>query len=318
VLVLCVAQVTNTGRVTANFSLPQAVANDRNAQIKSGRGFPVLNPWMVYYGSSKDVDLDQLAIKFRIMIIDADPHLGAFSATQIEQLKRNKQNRVLSYLNIGACENFRSYWKDDIAKPGSKKKFKSCRNTKAELGQYPDFPEEVRMNPANKDYQELILDYVSVQLQQQQVDGFFFDNMDIIEDEKLCNANCRNGGLGLVQKLRAKYPSLLFVMNGASGKFTLTGHVGNVAFPTLIDGIVRESVYKPTYDSSGEAELLAWEALRLMPGQQQFFIGTLDFVGDCGNENQAKEAYASSRAKGFSPYASDSTAGLKVICDWKF
>lgn len=317
-LVLCLVQSSNNQCISANFFRPQAVANHSTVEVKPDRGFPVLGPWMVYYGSSKNLNLDQLAQKFRIIIIDADPHLGAFSASQIDKLRANKQNRVLSYLNIGACENFRSYWKEDIVKPNSKNVFKSCKSSNATLGPYNGFNDEVWMNPANTDYQELILDYVSVQLQDQHVDGFFFDNLGIIENQELCDAACQKGGLELVYKLRAKYPSLLFVMNGASGKTTQTGHVGDVLFSTLIDGIIRESVYKPKYDSWGEAELLAWQALKPAPGQQQFFIGTLDFVGDCSKAKKAKEAYALSRAKGFSPYASDSTAGLKVVCDWKF
>ena len=54
--------------------------------------------------------LDKVAAMFRIINIDADPSMSNFTPAEIAQLRAGGANRVTSYLNIGSCENFRSYW----------------------------------------------------------------------------------------------------------------------------------------------------------------------------------------------------------------
>jgi endo-alpha-1,4-polygalactosaminidase (GH114 family) len=51
-----------------------------------------------------------MAATFRNPDIDADPGLRNFSATQVKQLQNRGANKVLSDLNLGSCEKFRSYW----------------------------------------------------------------------------------------------------------------------------------------------------------------------------------------------------------------
>jgi cysteinyl-tRNA synthetase len=51
-----------------------------------------------------------MAATFRILDIDADPGLLNFSAAQVKQLQNGGANKVLSDLNLGSCEKFRSYW----------------------------------------------------------------------------------------------------------------------------------------------------------------------------------------------------------------
>ena len=257
---------------------------------------------------------------YRIMDIDADPDLGGFSTTQIQQLKNGGKNKVLSYFNIGSCENFRGYW---ASVPAG---FLSCSaNKAAQLGTYSGYSDEVWMNPGNADYQRLVLDYIAPRLVARGVDGFYFDNMEIVEhgtDTKNgpCDAKCSQGGLDLIAKLRDKYPDMLFVMQNATSDRTrlgkATGAAGTVAFPTLLDGIAHEEVYKPRYDSYAEDELVKWSLLNLTPGGRKFWIGTLDYAGSCTNTTEAKSAYQSSRARGFSPSVSDASAGQQKVCYW--
>jgi cysteinyl-tRNA synthetase len=89
-----------------------------------------------------------------------------------------------------------------------------------------------------------------------------------------------------------------------------------VAFPSLLDGIAHEEVYKPTYDSDVEAELVNWSGMNLTPGGRKFWIGTLDYVNSCTNTTAAESAFQSSRARGFSPSVSDSSAGQQTVCYW--
>lgn len=246
--------------------------------------------------------------------------MGNFSPTQIKQLQNGGQNKVLSYFNLGSCENFRGYWN---SVPSG---FVSCSaNKAAQLGTYSGYSDEVWMNPSNPDYQHLVLDYIAPRLVAQGVDGFYFDNMEIVEhgtntSNGPCDATCSQGGLDLIAKLRDKYPNLLFVMQNATSDKTrlgkATGASGTVAYPSLLDGIAHEEVYKPTYDSDAENELVQWSLMNLAPGGQKFFIGTLDYVGSCGNTTDAASAFQSSRARGFSPSVSDSSAGQQTVCYW--
>jgi cysteinyl-tRNA synthetase len=242
--------------------------------------------------------------------------LANFSPSQITQLKAGGQNRVISYFNVGSCENFRGYWSTVPAG------FKSCNaNAAAKLGAYAGFPNEQWMNPSNADYQHLIVDHVAARLASTGVDGFFLDNLELAEHSPgaangPCDAACKQGALDLVGKLRAKFPDLLFVMQNASGNELRLGVTGGVAFPTLLDGLSHEDVYLPTYQPAVETEIAGWRALGLNPGGRPFWIGTEDYVGNCQNTVAAAGVFAKSKGKGFSPYATDDTGGQRVVCYW--
>ncbi len=286
----------------------------------ASRGFPDAGPWASFYGTASSIDTAKMAATFRIMNIDADPDMGNFTATQIKQLQNGGANKVLSYLNLGSCESFRGYWS---SVPTG---FVSCSANKiAQLGTYSGYSNEVWMNVGDADYQNLVINYIVPRLVAQGVNGFYFDNMEIVEHgtnttNGPCDAQCSQGGLNLIAKLRDKYPNMLFVMGNATGNTTRLGNAtsasGTVAFPTLLDGIAHEEVYKPTYDSSVEAELVKWSGMNLTPGGRKFWIATLDFVSTCINTTDAQSAFQSSRSRGFSPSVSDSSAGLQTVCYW--
>ena len=286
----------------------------------AGRGFPSAGPWASFYGSADAIDLPKMAATFRIMDIDADPDMGNFSVNQIKTLKNGGANKVLSYLNLGSCENFRGYW--STAPAG----FLSCAaNKAAQLGTYSGYSNEVWMNVGNAAYQNLVINYIVPRLVAQGVDGFYFDNMEIVEhgtntSNGPCDAQCSQGGLDLIAKLRDKYPSMLFVLQNATSDKTrlgrATGVSGTVAFPSLLDGIAHEEVYKPVRDTSAEAELVSWSGMNLMPGGRKFWIATLDYVSSCTNTTAAQSAFQSSRSRGFSPSVSDSSAGQQTVCYW--
>jgi cysteinyl-tRNA synthetase, unknown class len=286
--------------------------------VSSARGFPATAPWVSYYGAATAIDLAKVAATFRIINIDADPGVGNFTAQQIATLRAGGQNRVISYLNLGSCESFRTYWS---AAPAG---LVSCdANSAAKLGPYDGYPDETWMNPGNADYQNLILEHVAARIAALGVDGFFFDNLEIVEHgtnttNGPCDAACSQGGLDLVRKLRERFPDLLFVMQNATSDVTRLGMTGGVDYPSLLDGISHEEVYAPTMDATAESELVAWRALPLSPGGRQFFVGTEDYVGSCTSTAAAMTVYTASRAHGFSPYATDQSAGQMVICYWPF
>jgi cysteinyl-tRNA synthetase len=299
--------------------------NVTNTQLPASASVPVLDasrnfagaPWMSYYNTESAMgSASQAASTFRVMDLDLDPGIGNFTPADVEALKANGQNVVLSYLNVGSCESFRSYWSSVPAG------FVSCMaNTAAQAGTYQGYRNETWMNLSNPDYQHLIVDYVAPRLVAQGADGFYLDNMEMVEHGTAttngpCDAVCAQGGLDLVRMLRAKYPSLVIVMQNATSNVTRLGRTGGVAYPSLLDGIAHEEVYAPSYDASAERELLAWQSMKLMPNGHAFWIATLDYVGDCTQTAKAQAVFTRSRAHGFVPYVSDASAGQNVICYW--
>ncbi|WP_428852782.1 endo alpha-1,4 polygalactosaminidase [Imbroritus primus] len=282
----------------------------------SPRGIAVPGPWVAYYNTAGAADLPRMASTFRLMVLDLDPGLRNFSPAQVTQLKAGGNNRVLSYLNIGACEQFRSYW--STAPAG----IVSCNaNTSAKRGAYSGFPNEVWMSPGNADYQKLILEHVAPGLVAMGADGFYLDNMEIVQHSATasngpCDATCRQGGLDLIRKLREKYPDLTIVMQNALEDVTLQGMTGGVRFASLLDGVAGEGVFAPTYSAYNDNRLGLWRDVGFKPGGQAFWVGTLDYVGNCTDRTAANSVMATSSARGFSPYVSDSTHGLQDICYW--
>jgi cysteinyl-tRNA synthetase len=276
-------------------------------------------PWMSFYGDVSTIGSTvTVANTFRVMDVDLDPDTGNFSTSDVTALKAGGRNLVLSYLNIGSCENFRSYWSQVPAG------FVSCSaNTAAQAGSYQGYSDEKWMNPSNPAYQHLIVDYVAPRLVAQGADGFYLDNLEIVEhgtstSNGPCDATCAQGGLDLVRMLRAKYPSLVIVMQNATSNVTRLGQTGGVSFASLLDGIAHEEVYAPSYDATAEQQLLAWQAMNLTPDGHPFWIATLDYVGSCSATSAAQAVYARSRSHGFIPYASDSSGGQNVVCLWGF
>ncbi|MBX3192147.1 MAG: endo alpha-1,4 polygalactosaminidase [Labilithrix sp.] len=302
--------------VTAGESAPES-SRRLATTITSGVGFPQAGPWVSFYGSASQMgDLARVARTFRIINIDADPSANHFTDAQLQKLRAGGKNRVLSYMNVGACEHFRSYWST------SPPSLLSCAaNRAAQRGSYEGYPDETWMDPSNTDYQRLILEHVAPRLAAR-VDGFYLDNLEILEHAQLgnngpCGPQCRQGGLDLVRLLREKFPEHLIVMQNATSDVTRLGMTGGVAFPTLLDGIAHEEVYAPQYDATAEAQLVAWSELGLVSKSgRPFWIGIEDYAGNCKNEGAARAALTRARRRGFSPYVSDESGGQKVVCFW--
>ncbi len=282
------------------------------------RGFPAPAPWVSFYGESSQMgSLQAVADRFRVINLDADPGVGNFTPQELATLRAGGRNRVISYLNAGACEQWRDYW---TSVPAG---FVSCgANTAAQIGPYYGYPDETWMNPANAAYRQLIVGFVAPRLAAQGVDGFFLDNLELVEhgtqtSNGPCDAACSQGGLDLVWELRQAFPDKLIVMQNATSAVTRLGSTHGLAYASLLDGISHEEVFEPA-DPQAQAELAAWRALALKPGGRPFWIATEDYVGSCANTAAAQAAYAQSRLSGFSPYATDESAGQQVVCFWPF
>ena len=179
------------------------------------------------------------------------------------------------------------------------------------------------MNPGNAAYRRLLLEHVAPRLAATGIDGFFLDNLEIVEHgahdgEAPCDTTCVQGALMLVADLRHKFPDLVLIMQNATSSVTRAASVGGVSFASLLDGVSREEAYSARSDREAETELLAWKALGLTPNGRPFSITTEDYVGGCGQIARARRIYTRSRGRGFSPYAGISSANQDSVCFWPF
>jgi cysteinyl-tRNA synthetase len=287
-----------------------------HAQPGKGRAITEPGPWTTYYGASSAIDLAHVANTYRLIVIDADPGQRNFSADEIAQLRNGGRNRVLSYLNIGSCERFRTYWNSTgTALPG-------CGAIRsAQRGVYHGYPDEMWMDPSDPEYRRLILDHVAPRLAAQGIDGFYLDNMEIVEHGPRsangpCSATCSKGGLDLVRQLRQRYPNLTIVMQNAASAVTRDARVGGQPFPALLDGLAHESVFAPKHDVGADEHLAQWRVWQQEHPAHPFWIGTLDYIGNCDDKARAARVAARSRARGYHPAISDASAGQQRICHW--
>ena len=293
-----------------------ALSGSTNATIAAARNLPASPVWAVYYGTAAQTNLDQLASSFNVIVIEADPGTDTpnFTPAQITALKAHGA-KVLSYLNVGACETWRTYW---TTVPAG---FVSCRaNHSAQLGQYSGYSNEYWMNVGNAAYQNLIVNYVAPQLASTGVDGFMLDNFEIVghgknADEGPCDAKCAQGGLDLVAQLRTKFPNASIVLNAAPTS-VISGSSGGISFPMLVDGDFAEQVFLPSLDGSLLQTLQAWKRTEARLSRNTFFTGSLDYVHSCSATSNAQSGWNASVAAGLSP--SIATSALDRVCRWTF
>jgi len=283
----------------------------------SNRGFPDPGPWVSFYGSSQGLDLVKVAAAFRIINIDADPDTGNFTDAEIKTLKAGGKNRVISYMNVGACEDYRSYWSNDP--PGHL----SCQTTGALTTDYQGYPDEKWVNLSSSAYHDLIVNYVAPRLAARGVDGFFLDNMEVVEHgagaaEGPCDGSCAQGGLDLVWELRQKFPDHLIVMQNATSDVTRLGTTHGVPYPSVLDGVSHEEVYTMGADPGSLAEMLAWKKMGLTVNGRPFWLAAEDYVGACdaASKPEADAIYAQAQKDGLSEYVTDASGTQISPCFW--
>lgn len=113
--------------------------------------------YAVYLGASEE-DIDKFG-KYDEIVIDAQ----YFSKESIDKIKESG-SKVISYLNIGSIENFRSYYNDYVD---------------LTIGEYEHWEEERWVDVSSKRWQDFILNDLADQLIAKGVFGFFVDNVDV-------------------------------------------------------------------------------------------------------------------------------------------
>ena len=302
---------------------PDAARGDSAASDggpNSRRGFPIGSPWVSWYGTGASVDIAKVAATFRVINVDVDPAadgVGNLTDAQIQTLRAGGMNRVISYMNVGACESYRTYWSADP--PGHK----SCVNSGALTDAYQGYPNEKWANLSSAAYRDLIVNYVAPRLAARGVDGFFLDNMEVIEHGPApasgpCDAACAQGGLDLIWELRQKFPELLIVMQNATSDIARLGVTHGASYPSLLDGVSHEEVYTSGADPTSRAEMLAWKAMGLRAGNHPFWLAAEDYVGACSAQAKAaaNAVYAKAQTDGLNEYVTDASAAQSAPCFW--
>jgi uncharacterized protein (TIGR01370 family) len=97
--------------------------------------------------------------KYKIIVLEGQ----SFSKEQIEELK-SEGHTVYSYINVGALENYRAYYKD---------------YEKYTLDVYENWEDERWVDVSQKEWQEFITADIAKSLVDKGVDGLFVDNLDV-------------------------------------------------------------------------------------------------------------------------------------------
>ena len=238
------------------------------------------------YGVYLSETYDELPKKLscETLVIDAQN----YSAKEIAKLKESNGN-VISYLNIGSIENFRSYFG----------KYKSLI-----LGPYENWDEEYWVNVADHKWQDFIIKDLAGKLEEKGVDGFFIDNADVYynyPDSEIY------GGITRILKALKSKNFLVYINGGDKYVSKYLKEQGNL--DEILDGVNQESVFTSinwedeTFsknDSDTKQYYLDYLSAVANDGKQVFL---LEYTKD---SKLAAEAKAAARKMGYTIYVAKS------------
>ena len=158
---------------------------------------------------------------YDLVVIDAQ----AFSAEDIAGLKANGAT-VLSYLNIGALEQWRPYYEE---------------MSTYSLGSMEGWPDEVWMDVSNPDWQSYVANTLASQLCEKGIDGFFVDNSDVYAQYP--TDEMYTGLLNIMNGLQ-NY-NMPIILNGGNSFVSRGLSTGELTY--LIEAVCQESVFT-SYD----------------------------------------------------------------------
>ena len=247
--------------------------------------------WVSYYGNGV---IPALA-NFDVVDIDVEDGAANYQADDVAALKA-RGKLVVSYLNIGSAEPFRSYWASVEA---------------YSLGKYPGWP-EFYMDVSKSGYRDVILNSVVPQLVAKGIDGLFLDNVDA--GSNLRRPAVTAGIVELVRQIHAMHPSLVLIAQSSNLRVLTERGADGRQFYQYVNGLAREEVsatYQGGYHRVPAAEsdamlrtLAAWRGKGLT-------VFTLDYAD---SPELARYAIARSRAHGLVPYVS--TKQLDQVFSW--
>jgi cysteinyl-tRNA synthetase len=315
-LLACAALVTGCARIpdpAAASAIPAGLGalGPRHQRGIEGGAF------LAFRGRADQMgDLRQVAASYQIIAVDADPSSGRFSREDLAILHGGGRNAVLGFVDIGFCDRTRGHWA--TAPEGL---LPCVANLQAQIAARNDRPQQTWMDPEDVEYQRLIGEYVAPRVASSGVDGFLLGGLDLLdhgpEDDVPCDQDCVAGGLGIVAGLRKEFPDLIFVMEGGLSWIVRGARVGHTHLASMIDGVVGEGIYAPTFQPGREADLLEWklDGEKVASAEHRAFaVFTEDYVNSCQDVAGARAIWQSSRARGFSPSVGMSPISRGKLC----
>lgn len=129
--------------------------------------------YATFYNTPSDTDIQMAAARYNVIIGEST----TLTAAQINTLLAGGKNKVLGYLNFTACEDTRDYYKFAAGAPADPNHpgqyFKSFVQIFPNAEPYIGWSHEFWANPANLDYQNLIVNYVAPKIAEKGFNGFF-------------------------------------------------------------------------------------------------------------------------------------------------
>lgn len=312
-----IARIAVAGVVAACGCAPLAVPRAPGGDVpRRRRGIEADAPFVAFHGRAEQMgDLAEVAATFRVIAVDADPLNRKFTRQDLATLRAGGRNIVLGFLNVGFCDRAQAAW--STASEGI---LPCVGNLGAQIAEREGRPQQVWMDPEDYEYQRLIGEYLAPRLEEAGVDGFLLDGLDLLdhgeEDDVPCDKDCVAGGVALLAGLRKEFPDLVFVMQGGLSWLVRGAHVGRTHVAAMVDGVVGEEVYTPTYNPAKEADLLAWKVAGAKASGGAFAVFTQDYVNSCKDRAWAESIYRASRSHGFSPAIGTSPISRSRICRW--
>ncbi len=266
-------------------------AFSQGGQPSAAERLKAAGSWVSYYSLGQVPELS----KFDVVDIDVEDGAANYQADDVASLQA-KGRLVVSYLNVGSAEPFRSYWSHVEA---------------YSLGKYPGWP-EFYMDASKSGYRDVLLKTVVPQILAKGVDGLFLDNVDA--GSILGKPAVTAGLVELVRQIRAMHPSVLLIAQSSNLRILTERGSDGREFYRYLNGLAREEVsatYQGGYHKVPSAEsdamlrtLAAWRSKGLT-------VFTLDYAN---SPEMARYAISRARAYGLIPYVS--TKQLDQIFSW--
>jgi uncharacterized protein (TIGR01370 family) len=222
-------------------------------------------------------------VSCKTLVIDAQ----YFSADEIAKLKQSN-GTVISYLNVGSIEDFRSYYS----------KYQSLV-----LGPYENWEEEYWMDVSDEGWQEFIVDELAGALIDKGVDGFFIDNTDVYYHYK--SQEIYDGLTKILKALKAK-DMLVYINGGDAYVSKYLEENGNL--DDILDGVNQESVFTSinwdtdTFSKNDEDTKQYYLEYLSAVAEDQKEVFLLEYTED---SKLAEEARAEAKKLGYKIYVSN-------------
>ena len=185
------------------------------------------NSFTYDYGVFLSVNAGKSAMKkfapYETIVIDVQ---NDFSKSDIKKLKK-QGHKIFSYINVGAIENYRDYYKSYAA---------------LTLDVYENWPDEKWVDVSSKKWQDFILKKLSTRIINTGVDGFFVDNIDVYYHYH--NKKIYSGVETILKGLKKKGK---VIVNGGD-TFVSEYYKKNGSLNKILDAVNQETVFSRIID----------------------------------------------------------------------